>query len=80
MPRDTAPILTPEAITAAGEALYGQSFAGPLSRDLGHKEDRTVRNWLAGIGPRHPEDVQRALVLLLRERRADIDRVLKRLG
>lgn len=56
------------------------AYVGPLSRALGRAEDRTVRNWLAGIGPRYPEDVRQSLAMLLRDRRAEVDRALKRLG
>lgn len=50
----------------AGEALYGERWQSPLSRDLG-VTDRTVRNWAA---ERHdcPDDVPGKLLHILRAR------------
>lgn len=55
-----------DILKSAGEALYGERWQSPLSRDLG-VTDRTVRNWAAG---RHdcPDDLPARLLLILRER------------
>ena len=54
-----------DVLRLVGEALYGQQWQTPLSRDLG-VTDRTVRNWAAG-GPR-PSDLVTRLLDLLRQR------------
>ena len=54
-----------DVLRLAGEALYGQQWQTPLSRDLG-VTDRTVRNWAAG--PTRPADLDERLLSLLRSR------------
>lgn len=55
-----------DILRLAGEALYGERWQTPLSRDLS-VTDRTMRNWAAG---RHevPADVPGKLLRILRER------------
>ena len=55
-----------DTLRQAGEALYGDRWQSPLSRDLG-VTDRTMRNWTSG---RHeaPGDLFDRLLGLLKSR------------
>lgn len=54
-----------DVLKLVGEALYGQQWQTPLSRDL-NVTDRTVRNWTSG--PTRPADLDDRLLALLRQR------------
>jgi hypothetical protein len=56
----------PDILKAAGEALYGRQWQRPLSRDL-CVTDRTIRNWLVGVG--RPADLVDRIIPLLLSRR-----------
>lgn len=55
-----------EILRRAGEALYGERWQAPLSRDLGVTA-RTVRNWAAERND-CPDDVPQRLLPILRAR------------
>ncbi len=55
-----------DILRRAGEALYGERWQAPLSRELG-VTDRTVRNWAAERN-NCPHDVPEKLLKLLRAR------------
>lgn len=55
-----------EILRVAGQALYGERWQKPLSRDLG-VSDRMVRYWAAGSHP-SPADMSERLVAILRAR------------
>ena len=61
----------------AGEALYGERWQTPLSRDLG-VTDRTIRNWAAS---RHdcPDDLSARLLGVLRTRGENMSHLISRL-
>lgn len=60
--KTAAPPPSPAAfLRAAGEALYGDRWLGPLARDL-DVADRTMRRWAADGPPERVEDEVRALV------------------
>lgn len=50
----------------AGQALYGERWQRPLSRDLG-VSDRMLRYWAAGSHP-SPADLNGKLIALLKVR------------
>lgn len=66
-----------DILRQAGEALYGERWQTPLSRDLG-VTDRTMRNWAAG---RHevPVDVPDKLLTILRKRGDSMARLAARI-
>ncbi|NJR79344.1 hypothetical protein [Sphingomonas corticis] len=66
-----------DILRQAGEALYGERWQTPLSRDLG-VTDRTMRNWAAG---RHdvPADVPDKLLRILRQRGDSMARLAARI-
>ena len=55
-----------DILRRAGEALYGERWQSPLSRDL-VVTDRTIRNWAAGRNE-CPDDVPEKLLHILRAR------------
>lgn len=56
--------MTPDELTAAGQALYGERWQSSLARDL-RVSDRTVRRWLAGDAPipEQAETIVRAVLV-----------------
>ena len=62
-----------DLLRRAGEALYGERWQSPLSRDLG-VTDRTVRNWAAGRNY-CPDDVPDKLLRILRDRGESVARL-----
>jgi hypothetical protein len=69
--------LTPDLLTAAGEALFGPRWQTDLAAALA-VSDRTMRRWAAGQAE-IPDGVAGELAQLLRRRTAELQRVLKRL-
>lgn len=65
------------ATWVAGEVLYGDRWQSALARDVG-VGDRRVREWIAG-DRRIPPGVWADIAALLRERRDNIDAVLRKL-
>jgi len=59
--------MSPELLRRVGEALYGDQWQTPLSREL-EVADRTVRRWLSGRMQPHP-DITAYLYRLVCERR-----------
>lgn len=55
-----------DILRRAGEALYGERWQTPLSRDLG-VTDRTVRNW-AAERTNCPDGLPKRLLSILRNR------------
>ena len=55
-----------DILRRAGEALYGERWQSPLSRDLG-VTDRTIRNWAANRNE-CPGDLAERLLHVLRAR------------
>ena len=62
-----------DILRRAGEALYGERWQSPLSRDLG-VTDRTVRNWAADRNE-CPDDVPERLLRILRARGESVARL-----
>lgn len=62
-----------DTLRQAGEALYGDRWQSPLSRDLG-VTDRTMRNWMSG---RHeaPADLFDRLLGLLKSRGESVSKL-----
>lgn len=62
-----------DTLRQAGEALYGDRWQSPLSRDLG-VTDRTMRNWTSG---RHeaPADIFDRLLGLLKSRGESVSKL-----
>lgn len=69
--------MTPELLTACGEALYGARWQSDLSRDL-LVNDRTIRRWCAGDSP-VPTGVDIDLLRLMIERADDIGELIHKL-
>lgn len=67
--------MTREQLTAVGEALYGLRWQAALSRDL-NVALRTVQRWDAGERG-IPDTLSDDLRALLKQRRIDIDDLLK---
>ena len=63
--------MTPDLLTACGEALFGPRWQSEMSRALA-VDDRTIRRWVAGDSP-VPVGVAVDLLRLLSERAAEID-------
>lgn len=63
-----------EALRLAGQALYGERWQRPLSRDL-RVSDRMLRYWAAGSHP-SPADLNGKLVALLTARGKRINEVI----
>jgi hypothetical protein len=63
-----------DILRRAGEALYGERWQSPLSRDLG-VTDRTIRNWAAA---RHdcPADLPQRLLRVLRTRGESVEHLI----
>ena len=64
-----------DILKLAGEALYGERWQSPLSRDLG-VTDRTIRNWLSNRHER-PADLYGRLHSLLQERSEIIKQIVQ---
>ena len=62
-----------DILRRAGEALYGERWQSPLSRDLG-VTDRTIRNWAAERTD-CPDNVPERLLGILRARGASVARL-----
>jgi hypothetical protein len=69
---------TPDALAAAGRALFGQHWQGQLSRVL-EVNDRTLRRWLAGELSM-PESIEYEMRELLEERLRIIGSLLASIG
>ncbi len=67
--------MTRDQLTAVGEALYGLRWQAALSRDL-NVALRTVQRWDAGERG-IPDTLSDDLRALLKQRRIDIDDLLK---
>jgi len=67
--------MTRDQLTAVGEALYGLRWQAALSRDL-NVALRTVQRWDAGERG-IPDTLSDDLRALLKQRRIDIDELLK---
>ena len=67
--------MTRDQLTAVGEALYGLRWQSDLSRDL-NVALRTVQRWDAGERG-IPDTLSDDLRALLKQRRIDIDDLLK---
>ncbi|GLR47631.1 hypothetical protein GCM10007925_13440 [Sphingomonas astaxanthinifaciens DSM 22298] len=63
-----------DTLRLTGEALYGERWQRPLSRDLG-VSDRMVRYWSAGDHPK-PSDLNTKLAALLRAREGQLQQVI----
>lgn len=59
--------MTDRPISRIGLALYGDTWKGPMSRDLGIRKD-TIDDWARGRGEPHRDVYER--LLQLAERRA----------
>jgi hypothetical protein len=64
----------PELLILSGQALYGDRWQSPLSRDLG-VTDRTVRNWSANKYD-CPPDLTERLLALLRTHGKNVDLII----
>ncbi len=62
----------------AGEALYGDRWQTDLTRALGLKDARRIRQWISGDRP-IPDGVWSDICDLLHKRKIHIDDVLKKL-
>lgn len=63
-----------EVLKMAGQALYGERWQKPLSRDLG-VSDRMIRYWAAGSHDL-PSEVADRLLVALRNRSANVGDVI----
>lgn len=69
-------VLVPDVLlNRVGEALYGDHWMGPLSRDL-HVNDRTIRYWVNGRPP--PPGVWKELFIRLDAKRDQINFLIER--
>lgn len=60
-----------DILRRVGEALFGERWQTPLSRDLG-VTDRTIRNWTAERHDR-PDDLHARLLRILLARSKDLN-------
>lgn len=67
-------LMTPEQLTAAGRALYGEQWQSNLARRL-NIDSRRIRQWLKGERPL-PEWLPSELAALLQANIAECARVL----
>lgn len=63
--------VSPDALRAAGEALYGERWQSPLARDL-DVNDRTMRRWAVSGAP---DGIAAEIDALLAERQAEIGKL-----
>lgn len=66
-----------DMLTAVGEALYGERWQSPLSRDLG-VGDRRVREWVSAERST-PPGIRIDLMRLCLERAQTLDEIAERL-
>jgi hypothetical protein len=69
--------ISADILKRAGEALYGERWQSPLSRDLG-VTDRTIRNWAANRNE-CPGDLAERLLQVLRARGECVETVTVRI-
>lgn len=67
-----------EALVEIGQALYGRQWQTDLSRALGLRDARRVRQWLSGDRP-VPAGIWVDLEEILKQRQDEISSILKKL-
>lgn len=68
-----------DRLIMAGQALYGERWQSELTRTLGLSDSRRMRQWVSGDRP-IPDGVFGNIVDLLKDRKKEIDGVIRQLS